>query len=110
MNMTETTLMLAIRNTLNQREDVRVFRNNCGFDRERKVKYGLVNGSADLIGWRTLTITPEMVGKEIAQFVSVEVKTPKGKTSAEQENWLEQVNCAGGHAIVARELADLKWI
>jgi hypothetical protein len=110
MNMTETTLMLAIRNTLNQREDVRVFRNNCGFDRERKVKYGLVNGSADLIGWRTLTITQEMVGTQVAQFVSVEVKTSKGRTSSEQENWKEQVTKHGGLAIVARELADLRWI
>lgn len=39
--------------------------------RLRKVRAGLeVPGSSDLIGWHTVTITPDMVGKRVAIFFS----------------------------------------
>ena len=40
----------------------------------RRVKYGLYKGSSDLIGWKSIEITPEMIGQRFAVFVSVEVK------------------------------------
>jgi hypothetical protein len=46
-------------------------------------------GSADLIGYRTITITPEMVGQQVAVFTSIEVKTPTGRIRPEQQQWLE---------------------
>ena len=67
-------------------QGVRLFRNNSGVlpnERGRPVRYGLANDSAelnrqikssDLIGWRPLLITPDMVGQVVAQFASVEVK------------------------------------
>lgn len=65
---------------------------------------GLFKGSSDKIGWRPVTITPDMVGQVIAQFVSIEVKTLSYPTiTPEQDNWLQEVADAGGYAAVARE-------
>jgi hypothetical protein len=72
----------------------------------RHVRMGLFPGSGDLIGWRTLTVTPDMVGKPIAQFLSIEVKTPTGKVRPDQINWLDQINASGGLAIIARSISD----
>jgi hypothetical protein len=61
-----------------------------------------VAGQSDLIGWRTITITPDMVGCRVAVFTAIEVKREKGgRTSAAQTHWMEQVQRAGGIAGVA---------
>lgn len=73
----------------------------------RRVSYGLVPGSGDDIGWQTITITPDMVGKKIAQFVSVEEKTKTGRAREDQENWRLQVNSAGGKAVIIRDAGEL---
>ena len=70
------------------------------------VRYGLQPGSSDLIGWRTVTITPEMVGTTIAVFTSIEVKTATGRLRPEQQQWLDAVQSAGGIAGVARSVED----
>jgi hypothetical protein len=70
------------------------------------VRYGLQPGSSDLIGWRTVTITPEMVGQQVAVFTSIEVKTPTGRIRPEQQQWLDAVQSAGGIAGVARSVED----
>jgi hypothetical protein len=76
-------------------------------ERARRITYGLAVGSSDLVGWRSVTITPDMVGQTIAQFVSVECKTKAyGKTTPEQDNWLDQIAQAGGAAFLARENTD----
>jgi hypothetical protein len=87
----------------------RVFRNNTGTLRDangRPVTFGLCKGSADLIGWRTVTITPEMVGQQVAVFTSIEVKTATGRLRPEQQQWLDAVQAAGGIAGVARSVED----
>ena len=89
--------------------DTRLFRNNTGTLRDqhgRPVQFGLCKGSADLIGWRTVTITPDMVGQQVAVFTSIEVKTLTGRLRPEQQQWLEAVQAAGGIAGVARSVAD----
>jgi hypothetical protein len=58
---------------------------------------GLCKGSSDLIGWQTITITPEMVGQKIALFTAIEVKYGKTATTPEQKNFIEQVNKSGGY-------------
>ena len=69
----------------------------------RPVKFGLMVGSGDLIGWRSETITADMVGQKIARFLSRETKVKNNKPSPEQANWKTQVNAAGGDAeIVTR--------
>ena len=88
---------------------MRLHRNNTGTLRDqqgRPVQFGLAKGSADLIGWTTRTITPDMVGQPVAVFTSIEVKTPTGRVSPEQRQWLEAVQAAGGIAGVARSVDD----
>jgi hypothetical protein len=69
-------------------------------------------GSADWIGYRSVVITPGMVGQRIAQFVAVEAKRPDGPkgrggvVSDDQEKFLNGVKDAGGVAIVARSAQD----
>jgi hypothetical protein len=72
----------------------------------RPVQFGLARGSADLIGYRTITITPEMVGQQVAVFASIEVKTPTGRIRPEQQAWLDTIQAAGGIAGVARSVED----
>lgn len=61
-----------------------------------------VVGACDLPGWTTVVITPEMVGRKVAVFTSIETKRTKGgKTSADQLNWCSQVKQAGGIAGIA---------
>jgi hypothetical protein len=91
---------------LNSRPDVRVFRNNVGVGYTANgtpIRFGLHVGSGDLIGFRIRVITPEMVGKTIAQFLSVELKSKRGRESKEQANWREQINKAGGKTLLLRE-------
>ena len=108
----ETTLQQHIRLALGTRSDLRLFRNNTGTLPDprtgRPVQFGLARGSADLIGLRTVTITPEMVGQQVAVFTSIEVKTPTGRATPEQKNWLHMVRRAGGIAGIARSVQDAK--
>jgi hypothetical protein len=87
----------------------RLFRNNTGTLKDangRPVQFGLCKGSADLIGWTTRTITPEMVGTQVAVFTSIEVKAATGRLRPEQRQWLDAVQAAGGVAGVARSVED----
>jgi hypothetical protein len=87
----------------------RLFRNNTGTLRDqhgRPVSFGLARGSADLIGWTIRTVTPEMVGQQVAVFTSIEVKTATGRLRPEQQQWLDAVQSAGGIAGVARSVED----
>ena len=91
----------------------RLFRNNTGTLRDangRPVQFGLCKGSADLIGWTTRTITADMVGQQVAVFTSIEVKTPTGRLTPDQRQWLEVVEAAGGIAGVARSVADAEGL
>ena len=92
----------------------KLFRNNVGVLRDSRgvpVRYGLANDSAalnkhlksgDLIGMRPVSITQEMVGKVIGQFVSVECKRPDGRIDPAQQKWADMINEAGGYAIITR--------
>jgi len=124
--MSEKNLQNQVFVRLNSRRDVRVFRNNVGvgfmgtvivedgskiiLGNARRIRFVLHEGSADLIGWKSVKITPDMVGKTAAVFISVEIKTAKGVMSKAQKNWLEQVRAAGGIAIEAREILQVDKI
>lgn len=78
-----------------------LYRNNIGFDKINKVKYGLKNGSGDWIGYQSIIITPEMVGKKIARFASIETKA-NSDVEEDQFEWHNAVLAAGGISIIAR--------
>jgi hypothetical protein len=104
---------------ISRRPDVRMFRNNVGqgwqgqvvsremgavvIQNARPLNAGLCVGSSDLIGWKTVTITPDMVGQQVAVFVAAEVKTAAGRLTGEQTNFLNKVRAAGGLAVVVRD-------
>ena len=67
----------------------------------RPLHAGLCVGSADLVGWRTTE-------SGIAQFVAVEVKSERGRASAEQLRFIEAVRAAGGCAGIARSVEDAR--
>lgn len=91
-------------------------RNNVGVLQDktgRPVRYGLANESlaqndvmksADLIGIRSVTITPAMVGSTIGQFVSREVKHPAWQWGEDLEReeaqlaWAMLITKYGGDA------------
>jgi len=78
----------------------------------RPLHCGLREGSADCIGWESLEIeiTPAMLGLtlKVAVFLSVESKSSGGRLSATQRNWQQQVQGAGGIAIVARSAEEAR--
>jgi hypothetical protein len=89
--------------------NTRLFRNNTGTLKDangRPVQFGLCKGSADLIGWKRVTVTEDMVGSTVAVFLSIEVKTATGRLRPEQQQWLDAVQSAGGIAGVARSVGD----
>ena len=82
---------------------VNLYPGDCVLRKARPIKFGLQKGSGDEIGWTPLIIKPEMVGKQIAVFTSVEVKTKTGKPSTEQKNWHNVIKKSGGYSVVARD-------
>lgn len=73
----------------------------------QKVPYGLCRGASDLIGIRSVLITPEHVGTTIGQFVAIEVKSARGRLSPEQQLFLNLVTAKGGLACSPRSLAEV---
>lgn len=95
-----------------------LFRNNVGVLRDengRPVRFGLANDSAainavlkssDLVGWRPVTITLDMVGQTVAVFTCREIKTPgwthpRNDHERAQQRWIDLVNTHGGDAAFA---------
>jgi len=75
-----------------------------------RVVYGLALGSADLIGWRSILITPDMVGCIYAVFSSIEVKAHRGRHEKGQNEWCEAVAQAGGFSGFAHSIEEARSI
>lgn len=92
-----------------------LWRNNVGACKDEHgnfFRYGLANDtktlnetlkSADLVGIKPVTITPDMVGQTIGVFVSREAKAEdwsyRGtKRERAQKNWMDLINAYGGDA------------
>lgn len=97
---------------------MRLSRNNSGtafFHDGSSVAYGCFRpGGSDLLGWVPHIVTPQDVGKRIAVFAAVEVKTGKQKPTELQERFLRAVERAGGVAVWGRDVDTimtrlLKW-
>lgn len=88
---------------------VKMFRNNTGAlttKDGRLVTFGLCVGSSDLIGFKSVTITPDMVGQNVAIFTALEVKTPTGKVSPAQTKFIDLVNKHGGIGAIVRSVDE----
>ena len=94
--MSEGQIQDAIRLALTDEPGLVVWRNNTGVAEHRgaRVRYGLAVGSADLVGCLD------------GRFVALEVKTPVGRASTEQRQWLELVRRHGGFAAVVRSVEE----
>ena len=127
MNSQETNLVRKIMIELGKNPSIRIFRNNIGkcwigasksfthpqtvnvksgdvlIQNARYFDAGLCVGSSDLIGLKSVKITPEMVGTEVAVFVAIEVKLPSGRVQQNQINFLEMVKKLGGKGIICRD-------
>lgn len=68
---------------------------------------GLCKGSSDLIGWKSVTITPEMVGQKIAVFVAIEAKYGTTATTKEQTIFIDNINKAGGYGKIVHGVNEL---
>ena len=69
----------------------------------RPLHAGLCVGSGDLIGWRSIEITADMVGQRMGQFWSAEIKVGNNTPTTEQNTWRDAVNKAGGYAEIVHE-------
>jgi len=126
-NSQETNLVRRIMLKLGADPKIRIFRNNSGkcwigaskkfsspqtvnvkagdvlVQQARYFDAGLCPGSSDLIGLKSVKITPEMVGTEIAVFVAIEAKLINGRVQENQIKFIEMVNNLGGKGIICRD-------
>jgi len=90
------------------------FRNNVGMatfvspaGKVSNVRYGLSEGSSDLIGLVAVSITQAMVGQVIGRFCALELKAPGSHTAKDraekQEMFRNLVNRMGGYAEVLND-------
>ena len=105
MSNPESHIQAHVWSTIGHLPGVRVFRNNVGTATTadgRFIRFGLCNGSSDLIGWTEYLIQPEDVGRVVAVFTALEIKTKTGRATCQQQRFIEAVRNAGGIAGVVR--------
>ena len=92
----------------------RLFRNNVGTYQDKAgnwIRYGVGGpGASDLLGWRQVVITPDMVGTTIAQFTAIEVKQPGKQLTDLQVRFGRMVTAAGGIFGVAHSAEEAESI
>lgn len=112
MSTPEGVIQAEIRLAIGREATVRAFRNNSGvlYDRTgQPVRFGVGHpGGSDLICMKQVVITPDHVGRTLAVFAAVEVKSPTGKLTPEQQRFLDFVTGFGGIAGVVRSPDDAR--
>jgi hypothetical protein len=96
--MSEGHIQDEIRLALSDEPGLVMWRNNVGVAEHRGalVRYGLAVGSSDLIGCLN------------GRFIALEVKTPTGRASPQQRQWLDLVRRHGGFAAIVRSVEDAR--
>ena len=126
MTNRESDLMRRIQVAACRDPDVRLFRNNVGaawlgkvqhnmdgsvtIHQPMRVVYGLGKGTSDLIGLRSVVITPEMIGQRVAVFAAVEVKRPGKRGTPEQKQFISVVKRLGGLAGIAASVGQMNEV
>jgi hypothetical protein len=96
----EAEIMIRIQEAVNASGMARLIRNSVGFDLTKRVRYGLGNGSPDLVGVL-----------RSGRAVAIEVKTPVGRLSVEQKAWIKAAEKWNVAACVARSVEEaMEWI
>jgi hypothetical protein len=96
--------------------DVRLFRFQVGRFQLIDLRWITVGvpGMSDTLGWKTITITPEMVGRRVPVFVAIEVKKKGARTGKKrlelQTSFHAQVRRHGGLAGFATSPAEARQI
>lgn len=73
------------------------------------MQYGLGVGTSDYIGFKSITVTPDMVGKPIAVFMAVEGKRYKNdKPDDNQAKFIKRIHEAGGIALVVNAEQEME--
>lgn len=109
MSNPESHIQSAVWSTLGSMDGVRLFRNNVGTAQTydgRFIRFGLCEGSSDLIGWTEYVVQPEDVGRRIAVYTAIEIKTPRGRATCKQRAFIDAVRRAGGISGIARSPND----
>ena len=106
-------------------KDTKLFRNNTGqafqgvpsyrgntvlLENFRIIKFGLITGASDIIGWKNVTITQEMVGQQLAVFTAIEVKTKNTSRKSHQKTFIKNLKEDGGFCGFANTIEDAKSI
>jgi hypothetical protein len=94
--MAERDLQHAIRLAVGGQPGVVLWRNHRGYDDRARVAYGLAPGAADLIG----IVAPH------GRVLALEVKSGRGRATAEQVAFLELVERMGGVGAVCWSVSD----
>lgn len=112
--LVETDIVLAIRVVIAKMAFAMTWRNNTGVlrdERGRPVKFGLCEGSSDLIGITEVIITADMVGKKIGRFTAIEVKQLGKRPTDDQSRFLDVVKARGGAATWVTSVDDVApWL
>lgn len=98
--MRESQLQDEIRLALGRVPALVLWRNNCGYDAQRHVRYGVGSpGGADLIGLHN------------GRFLAVEIKTQTGRQSDEQRRFQQLVESKGGIYKILRSVDEARaWL
>lgn len=75
-------------------------------DNPRPLHAGLGVGTSDLIGWTPVIINETHVGKTLAVFTAIEVKSKAGKLTGQQVAFINAVNAQGGVAACVHSIDD----
>lgn len=81
---------------IKREQSVRLFPGDVVIRNGRVLHAGLCDGSSDLIGWTPVEIAERHVGLTLGVFTAVEEKAKGKKPTAGQQNFIDQVNKAGG--------------
>lgn len=76
----------------------------------RRIDFGcFAPGAPDMIGFQTITITQDMVGQQIAQFVAFEIKREEGgRITLDQANVMEMLRSRGAKASIISNVEQVQ--
>jgi hypothetical protein len=102
-------ILAAIKEALSLEPDLWLMRNTTGFANHegRKVSYGLALGGSDFVGILRIPV-PDMDSPVLGRWVALEVKTPEGRATERQLEFLRKVQRFGGFAAIVRDVREAR--